>query len=261
VSEDSWSETDTELYRAIASVAVPRRVEQLATIAVLTPNDAARPCSIVELGCGEGALAYALLRCFANASYVGLDGSRGMLERAERTLQTFEGRVRLEHFDLSANNWRTCLRGADVVVSSLCIHHLGGSAKRSLFADVCSALAEQGAFLIADLVAPQRPEATELFASTWDLDAEHQSGATDLYKRFVGAEWNLYRFPDPVDRPSGLFEQLTWMRDVGFEIVDCFWMRAGHAIYGGYKSRRAPGAVLAFGNALAAAKEALAGMR
>jgi len=35
--------------------------------------------------------------------------------------------------------------------------------------------------------------------------------------------------------PYRVFDQLKWLEEAGFSAVDCFWMRAGHAIYGGYK--------------------------
>ena len=51
-----WSEDDSVVYRRLAPVAVPRRAEQLATISTLLPF-AGGHARIVELGCGEGALA------------------------------------------------------------------------------------------------------------------------------------------------------------------------------------------------------------
>ena len=38
-----------------------------------------------------------------------------------------------------------------------------------------------------------------------------------------------------MDKPSGLFEQLGWLEAAGFEAVDVYWLKAGHAIYGGQK--------------------------
>jgi tRNA (cmo5U34)-methyltransferase len=40
---------------------------------------------------------------------------------------------------------------------------------------------------------------------------------------------------DPVDKMSPLFDQLKWLEQAGFASVDVFWMRAGHAIFGGSK--------------------------
>jgi tRNA (cmo5U34)-methyltransferase len=40
-----------------------------------------------------------------------------------------------------------------------------------------------------------------------------------------------------MDQPSGLYEQLRWLEDAGFSAVDVYWLKAGHAIYGGRKAR------------------------
>ena len=63
-----------------------------------------------------------------------------------------------------------------------------------------------------------------------------QTLSRDLFQQFEQEHWNLFHYPDPdFDKPSPLFEQLLWLQAVGFAVVDCFWMQAGHAIYGGYK--------------------------
>ena len=49
------------------------------------------------------------------------------------------------------------------------------------------------------------------------------------------SEDNSQTFPDPMDKPSGLFEQLGWLEAAGFEAVDVYWLKAGHAIYGGQR--------------------------
>ncbi len=110
---------------------------------------------------------------------------------------------------------------------------------------------------------PQRPEARTLFADTWDRAAETQSmaktGSSQLYELFVREQWNYYRYPDPVDQPSSLFEQLSWLKAAGFAVVDCFWMQAGHAIYGGYKTGTAATSLgVSYAQALHAAETALA---
>ena len=48
----------------------------------------------------------------------------------------------------------------------------------------------------------------------------------------------MYRYPDPsdtIDKPSTLFEQLTWLAQAGFAEVDVYWVQAGHALFGGRK--------------------------
>lgn len=240
-SQNSWNESDTQLYQKLAPVAVPARGEQIASLLTLLPFAVTAPFRAVEVGCGEGLLAYALLDCFPQAELVALDGSAAMRSQASRRLQPFAERVRLEPFELASADWLRHVEGADAVLSSLCLHHLNGRQKQTLFAALAGRLSARGALFIADLVAPQQPEARELFAATWNRAAQAQSlavtGSTRLFDLFIEAKWNYYYFDDPVDTPSPLFDQLLWLRQAGFAVVDCFWLRAGHAIYGGYKSR------------------------
>jgi tRNA (cmo5U34)-methyltransferase len=132
------------------------------------------------------------------------------------------------------------LDGADFVVSSLCIHHLEGDQKKVLFNSVENRLSERGAFIIADLLHPQHDQARRLFEATWDQSARNQSlqktGDINLYELFMNRKWNYYTHSHPIDKPSSLFDQLQWLSVAGFNIVDCFWMQAGHAVFGGFKS-------------------------
>lgn len=239
----TWSEEDSALYQAIAAVAVPAREEQIATLLTLLPFGRDEPFRAVELASGEGFLSRALLDLFPRATVVALDGSAEMRERTAERLGEHGARGTVAPFDIARDDWHAHLDGADCVLSSLCIHHLDGAGKRRLFAAIGGRLSARGALLIADLVAPSRPEANDVYAAGWDRAAEAQSreqtGSTAAYERFVAADWNWYRHPDPLDQPSPLFEQLLWLREGGFATVDCFWLRAGHAIYGGYKA--APG--------------------
>lgn len=234
-----WGERESQVYRELAAIAVPRRDEQLGTIVALVPFVSDAEFSIVELACGEGLLGEALLRAFPKAGYLELDGSDSMRRETAARLACFGRRAQIEPFDLFANDWYEQATGAGLIVCSLCIHHLDGPGKRSLSAAMFDRLAPGGALLLADLVEPRRAEARALFADAWDrLAAEQAAGrpnGSDLRRLFAAERWNYYRYPDLADRPSPLFDQLLWLREAGFSKVDCFWMAAGHAVYGGYK--------------------------
>jgi tRNA (cmo5U34)-methyltransferase len=258
----SWTEEDARLYREIAEVAVPFRDEQIATLLALVPFDPGEPFRAIELGCGDGALSYALLEAFPNATITSFDGSQTMRARAAKALERFGSRAKVAAFDLTATEWLAGLRSPDCVVSSLVLHHLADDEKRRLYARLCTALSSPGALLIADLVEPQRPEAREVMGATWDRVTRAQStkraGSETLFQRFLEARWNHFRYPDVVDRPSPLFDQLVWLKAAGFKVVDCFWLQAGHAIYGGYKTRhRDASHLLSFDDALRAARAGL----
>jgi hypothetical protein len=81
---------------------------------------------------------------------------------------------------------------------------------------------------------------TAVVAQTWDEAVKQRSlklsGSSDAFDFFVREKWNIFTYPDPMDKPSGLFEQLQWLAAAGFTAVDVYWMQAGHAIYGGSKA-------------------------
>jgi hypothetical protein len=63
-----------------------------------------------------------------------------------------------------------------------------------------------------------------------------------------------------MDKPSPLADQLVWLKEAPFAVTDCFWMRAGHAIFGAYKSAQRESAPLRFERALQCARGAMAAL-
>jgi SAM-dependent methyltransferase len=207
-------------------------------VATLLPFGRDDTFTVVEAGSGEGALGATILGSYPGARVVALDGSESMRRATRAGLARFEGRFDIHGFDLFEGAWWSHLDGADALVSSLVVHHLDGPGKRRLYREAASRLSERGALVIADLVAPVTEVAAEVFAATWDEEtraAARRAGNERIYDAFVDTQWNIYRHPDPMDKPSPLRDNLAWLIDAGFGGVDCFWLRAGHAVYGGFK--------------------------
>jgi len=237
-----WTEADSERFAEIGDVYVPAREEQQRVLLDLIPADADETFTIVELAAGDGTFAKEMLERFPRCRVLAFDGSDVMLERERRLLGIFGERVETRHFALEHDDWRATLPASlRCVISSLAIHHIPGPEKRRLFADLAARLEPGGALLVADLVEAATPHVARLFASQWDEAVQERSlrrfGDARARDGFGDDRWNHYRLdvPDPVDQPSRLVDQLDWLREVGFQIVDCFWMYAGHAIYGGYR--------------------------
>jgi tRNA (cmo5U34)-methyltransferase len=233
-----WSEEDSAAFRALAHVAVPRRSEMVRTVVDAVPFARDARFKIVELGSGDGLLADALLTAFPASTIVALDGSASMrAEAAERTSR-HGSRVNVRPFALPELDWWDVMFGADLVVSSLCLHHLNDAKKQYLYKAVADRLSERGAFLVADLIEPADEAGRRLAADLWDRSAREQAeadGRPDLFTRFAAEHWNHYRFPDSRDNPSVLFHHLVWLKHAGFTTVDCLWLFAGHAVFGGFK--------------------------
>lgn len=170
-------------------------------------------------------------------------------------------RARVEAFDLFAPGWLPTLDGAGAVISSLALHHLDGHGKQNLFNEVAGRLAPGGAFLVADIVEPAGPAGRRYAADLYDHLALEGSvastGGRQAYDRLVAEEWNYFRFPDAVDTPSTLADQLRWLAEAGLVDADCLWLQAGHAVYGGYRPGGEAGAGIPYDEASAIARESL----
>lgn len=260
-----WTENDSVTYRDMASVAVPRRAEMLAAVLALVPCGTGDAFKVVEIGAGDGRLGVALLECFPKATLLALDGSESMRALATRSLQPFGSRAAVRSFDVATLDWWDVMRGVDVVVSSLCLHHLNDAKKQYLFRAAAERMSGRGALIVADLVEPQLPVVRRLFAERWDWLAREQAAASqapDQLEAFQAVRWNHFRFPDSADHPSPLLFQLMWLKHAGFTIADCVWADAGHAVYGGFKSTDPPASTpLSYGDALAAVNRALVSRR
>lgn len=239
----NWDEQNSQTFIDYGRYLVPDREEQIAAFCDLAaPADHGDgPFNALELCCGEGLLAGALLERYPRCTVYGYDGSPAMLQRARERLAPFGERFQTRQFDLADRTWRALDMPVDAVISSLAIHHLDGAQKQALFRDVYAMLARGGVFLIADVVEPAGKAGRELAARMWDEAVRQRALAIDgndgAFGFFERERWNMYRYfdPDDIDKPSRLLDQLKWLEHAGFAEVDVYWMRAGHALFGGRK--------------------------
>ena len=122
-----------------------------------------------------------------------------MLEEAHKRFADDE-RVELIQHDLSQP--LPALGLFDAVVSSFAIHHLEHDRKRSLYGEVFDLLKPGGVF----------------------ANFEHVASPTRrLHLAFFEAIGEPIEDEDPSDRLLDVQTQLEWLRDVGFDDVDCYW--------------------------------------
>lgn len=184
--------TDPERVAEYLSREIPHRDIAEGLLLEALPRRVGR---VLDLGTGDGRLLALVCSRHTGAQAVGIDSSQPMLARAAERFGS-STTVELGVHDL--NQPLAVSIPFDVVVSGLAIHHLSDERKRTLFSEIYALLAPGGVFANLDLVA---------------------SATSRLHERFRHAIGRVQ--DDPTDRLAGLWEQLTWLRDVGFGEVDC----------------------------------------
>jgi SAM-dependent methyltransferase len=187
---------------------VPHRTEGEATLLAEVPKQARR---VLDLGCGGGRLLGLLLSHCPDASGVALDFSPLMLERLRERFGE-DGRVRVVEHDLERP--LPDLGTFDVVASSFAIHHLPHPRKRELYREVFGLLEPGGVFCNLEHVASPSPRVHLRFLDAYGITPEEE---------------------DPSNQLLDVEMQLGWLRQLGFEDVDCFWKWRELALLAGKK--------------------------
>jgi tRNA (cmo5U34)-methyltransferase len=239
---DAWKESDSKAFLDLGRVFTPNRNEIEAAILQLVPARLDERFWCVDVGAGDGWLSQRVLQRFSEAQVIALDGSEAMLARARDRLAPFEARAEVRAFRLEDDAWISKLPGGvRCFVSSIVLHHLNDATRWKLFRNLYRRLEPGGALLMADVIAPASETESRYAADFWDAEVKRQAlemtGSLLAFDQFDGDQWNWYRFPDPGDKPSRLLDQLKWLEEVGFEGVSVFWLRAGHAVFGGFKAK------------------------
>jgi tRNA (cmo5U34)-methyltransferase len=174
----------------------PRRAEGESVLVEHVARDARR---ILDLGTGDGRLLAILRIDRPQMRGVALDLSELMLEAARDRFAGDE-RIELVRHDLAEP--LPAIGRFDAVVSSMAIHHLEHERKRSLYGEIFDLLEPGGLF----------------------ANFEHVASPTRrLHLAFYAAIGEPLEHEDPSDRLLDVESQLAWLREAGFEDVDCYW--------------------------------------
>ena len=165
---------------------------------------------MLDLGTGEGHLLAAIARDRPGIDAVGLDLSPAMVAAARDRFAAGD-QVEFVVHDLM-DGLPEELGNFDLVVSALAIHHLPDERKRSLYAEIHDRLRDGGAFYNLDCVAAPSEELHDLSQRAFGFDQ---------------------READPSDQLAPLGDQLDWLREAGFDSVDCHWKWLELALFGG----------------------------
>jgi len=190
---------------------IPHRAEGVAVLVELLPPG---PLRVLDLGTGDGYLMGVVRGERSGVTGIACDFSDEMLVHARSRFGATDD-VDVVRHDLDEPlpaEW-----GAfDVVMSSFAIHHVFNERKRALSGEVFDHLVPGGVFFNLEHVASPSPE---------------------LHLEFLTAIGKTPETDDPSNKLAPVETQLQYLRDFGYEHVDCHWKWRELALLSGRKAR------------------------
>lgn len=217
--------------------AIPGANLQLEIITKLISVWCPFPSRILDLGCGDGILGRMLLAEHPSANAVFADFSEPMLAKVRQKVGANK-QARVIHIDFATPDWTKTVETEtpfDIIVSGFAIHHQPDDRKKALYNEIFNLLNEGGLFLNLDQVSSETNSISKIFDSFF-LDHIRCSLSNSNQKEIMTQIEKAYYEDKKENLPAPVETQCKWLRDIGFQEVDCFFKTLELALFGGKKT-------------------------
>ena len=222
-------------YRA----AIPLAQEQIGVMMTILKTRREPLEMFLDLGCGDGILGAAILGEYPLARGVFVDFSVLMLDRAREQLRDFADQLAFENLDYGDPAWVNGMEAYgpfDAIVSGYSIHHQPDARKQSIYQQIYSLLKPGGWFINIEHVSSASQLNVDLFEHHYisaRYAIEQRNGGTRTFEQLSDEYKNR---PDRVANILVPVElQCDWLRQIGYEEVDCYFRIFELAVFGGRK--------------------------
>lgn len=238
VTGDVWKDQQlVSTFLTGVRAALPNAADQL-DVMLRVLSSTGRPIRrVLDLGSGSGVLAGAVLERFPDAEILLADFSEPMLDAARPRFPSPPHRLRA--VDFSTSSWIgevNDLAPFDAVVSGFAIHHQPDETKRRIYAEIFDLLAPGAAFVHIEHVASASPwiehQFNELLVDR--MYAYDQATSGKRTREQVATDY-VYRPDKAANILAPLELQLEWLRNIGYQDVDCLFKIYELALFIGRK--------------------------
>lgn len=213
-------------YNQIVREVVPYYDAMLKMMVEFMPFSHNESIRVLDLGCGIGNTADAILQTYPNAIIKCVDLAPSALAIcADR----FRENKNLSFLELDIRERSLYDESFDMVVSNLAIHHIeNDDEKITVFRNAYDSLGESGILMIGDHVHGSGTEITRRLETHWMKYMENSGVAQEKREQY-------YREYIEKDYPASLVFQLEELKKIGFKNVDCMWKYSMFAVFYGEK--------------------------
>jgi tRNA (cmo5U34)-methyltransferase len=221
--------------------AIPMAQEQIGVMMSILKTREGPIKRFMDLGCGDGILGAAILGQYPSARGVLVDFSQPMLWQAREQLKEYADQLLFENLDYGDASWVNRIpveTPFDAIVSGYSIHHQPDMRKRQIYEEIFSLLKPNGWFINIEHVASDAQLNIDLFENhyvTARYAMEQSTGSTRTIEQISEEYRNRPDKAANILAPTEV--QCDWLREIGYEEVDCYFHIYELAVFGGRKPK------------------------